>query len=129
MIFANLCFIKAKLVVMFSRSDDSKESMGESRSGPLLILPMIPSCLLYYFFFKVRHSFYCHCFIFKYLFIYLFRLCRVLVDSLAAACRILVAARVRDLVPPPGIKLGPPALGAWSPTHWTIREVPIVIVF
>ena len=28
-----------------------------------------------------------------------------------------------DLVPWPGIKPGPPALGAWSLTHWTTREV------
>ena len=29
-----------------------------------------------------------------------------------------------DLVPWPGIKLGPPALGEWSISHWTTREVP-----
>ena len=29
-----------------------------------------------------------------------------------------------DLVPRPGIKPGPPALGMWSLSHWTIREVP-----
>ena len=29
------------------------------------------------------------------------------------------------LVPHPGIKPGPPALGAWSPSHWTTREVPV----
>ena len=28
-----------------------------------------------------------------------------------------------DLVPRPGIKPGPPALGAWSLSHWTTREV------
>ena len=29
-----------------------------------------------------------------------------------------------DLVPRPGIEPGPPALGVWSLTHWTTREVP-----
>ena len=28
-----------------------------------------------------------------------------------------------DLVPQPGIEPGPPALGVWSLTHWTTREV------
>ena len=28
-----------------------------------------------------------------------------------------------DLVPRPGIKPGPPALGTWSLSHWTAREV------
>ena len=31
---------------------------------------------------------------------------------------------VRDLVPWPGMKPGPPALGAQSLSHWTTREVP-----
>ena len=35
-----------------------------------------------------------------------------------------VAACVWSLVPRPGIEPGPPALGAWSLTHWTTREVP-----
>ena len=30
-----------------------------------------------------------------------------------------------DLVPWPGIEPRPPALGAWSLSHWTIREVPV----
>ena len=30
-----------------------------------------------------------------------------------------------DLVPWPGIKPRPPAFGAWSLSHWTIREVPL----
>ena len=29
-----------------------------------------------------------------------------------------------DLIPQPGIKPGPPALGVWSLSHWTTREVP-----
>ena len=33
----------------------------------------------------------------------------------------------RILVPWPGIKTMPPALGAWSLNHWTTREVPIFI--
>ena len=43
---------------------------------------------------------------------------------LVAACGLLVVACMRDLVPQPGIEPGPPALGAWSLTHWTAREVP-----
>ena len=35
-----------------------------------------------------------------------------------------VAACMWDLVPQPGLEPGPPALGAWSITHWTTREVP-----
>ena len=31
---------------------------------------------------------------------------------------------MQGLVPQPGIEPGPPAFGAWSPTHWTTREVP-----
>ena len=38
-------------------------------------------------------------------------------DFLAAAC-------TRDLVPRPGTQPGRPALGAWSLTHRTTREVP-----
>ena len=29
------------------------------------------------------------------------------------------------VVPRPGIKPGPPALGAWSLSHWTTGEVPV----
>ena len=44
-------------------------------------------------------------------------------DFLAAACELLAAACMRDLVPQPGIEPGPPALGARSltVTHWTTR--------
>ena len=45
-------------------------------------------------------------------------------DLLVAACQLLVAACMWDLVPPPGIKSGPPALGARRLTHRTTREVP-----
>ena len=31
---------------------------------------------------------------------------------------------MQDLVPQPGIKPRLPALGVWSPNHWTMREVP-----
>ena len=34
-----------------------------------------------------------------------------------------------DLVPWPGIKPRPPALGAWSLSHWTTREVPLFVFF
>ena len=30
------------------------------------------------------------------------------------------------LVPGPEIEPGPPVLGAWSLSHWTTREVPVV---
>ena len=33
------------------------------------------------------------------------------------------------LVPWPGIKPMPPALGAWNFSHWTIREVPVISGF
>ena len=68
---------------------------------------------------------------FKYLFIYLW-LCRVLVVAhgiFVAACGLLSCGRralscgVQDLVPQPGIEPWPPALGAWSLTHWTTRKV------
>ena len=45
-----------------------------------------------------------------------------------AAFRIFSCA-MWDLVPWPGIKAGPPALGAWSLSHWTTREVPEFFVF
>ena len=44
--------------------------------------------------------------------------------SLVAACELLVAACMRDLVPRLGIEPRPPVLKAWSLTHWTTREVP-----
>ena len=44
---------------------------------------------------------------------------------LVAACKLLVAACMRNLVPRPGIEPAPLALGAWSLTHWTTREVPM----
>ena len=34
-----------------------------------------------------------------------------------------------DLVPRPGIELRVPALGAWSLSHWTTKEVPLWLVF
>ena len=46
-------------------------------------------------------------------------------------CDLLVAARkilrcnMQDLVPWPGIEPGPPALGAWSLSPWTTKEVPL----
>ena len=43
---------------------------------------------------------------------------------LVAACRFLVVACMWDLVPPPGIERGPPALGLWSLTPGTTREIP-----
>jgi len=34
----------------------------------------------------------------------------------------------RILVPLPGSEPVPPAVEAWSPNHWTIREFPIITV-
>ena len=39
----------------------------------------------------------------------------------------LVAACMRDLVPRPGVEPGPSALGAWSLTHWTTKQVPRMV--
>ena len=75
---------------------------------------------------------------FVYLFIYLFILAAPGLSSsmwdlqlrhadfLVVACELLVAAHMWDLVPGPGIEPRPPALGARSLTHWTMREVPII---
>ena len=60
----------------------------------------------------------------SYIFIWL---CRILV----VVCRIFncgiqnLCCSMRDLVPQPGIKPGPPALGVWGLSHWTTREVPL----
>ena len=56
-------------------------------------------------------------FFFNYLFIWL-------IQVLVAALGIFDLCRgVKDLVPWPGIKSGPPALEAWSLSHWTTRKV------
>ena len=39
-------------------------------------------------------------------------------DALGLSCAMW------DLVPRPGIKPRPPALGVWSLSHWTTREAP-----
>ena len=60
-----------------------------------------------------------------YLFMYLFRLCRILVEAckiFVAARKLLVAAWMRDLVPRAGIEPGPPALRPLSLIHWTTRK-------
>ena len=36
---------------------------------------------------------------------------------------------MQDLVPQPGIKPGPPALGAQSPTQWSTRQVSLTTFF
>ena len=41
-------------------------------------------------------------------------------------CGLLVAACMWDLVPRPGMETVPPALGVWSLTHWTTREVLVI---
>ena len=35
---------------------------------------------------------------------------------------------MQNLIPWPGIELRPPALGVWSLSHWTTREVSLVVV-
>ena len=40
-------------------------------------------------------------------------------------CR--VACRI--FIPPPGFEPVPPTVEAWSPNHWTAREVPIITIF
>ena len=44
--------------------------------------------------------------------------CLIHLSALGLSCGIW------HLVPWPGIDLGPPALGAWSLSHWTTREAP-----
>ena len=44
------------------------------------------------------------------------------IQTLSCSCEPLPVSH--DLVPWPGIELGPPALGAWSLSQWTTREVP-----
>ena len=56
---------------------------------------------------------------FKKIFIFIIGLHKVLV----AACRIF-SCSMWDLLPCLGIKPRPPALGVWSLSHWTTREVP-----
>ena len=72
-----------------------------------------------------------------YIYIYLFIwLCWVFIAAhgiLIAKCGIFscgmqtLSCGMWVLVPWPGIKAGPPALGAWSLSHWTTREVLIFI--
>ena len=49
-------------------------------------------------------------------------------ESLVLAFELLVVA-CQNLVPWPGIKLRPPALGAWSLSHWTMTEVAKLLDF
>ena len=68
-----------------------------------------------------------------YLFLYWFRRC-CLNSSKWIYIYIYIAAlglsySMWDLVPWPGIEPGPPALGAWSLSHWTTREVPPKFTF
>ena len=64
-------------------------------------------------------------FFFWYLFIWLHRVLVVVrkTFSLYRGMRIF-SCSVWDLVPQPGIEPGAPALGAWSLSYWTTREVP-----
>ena len=38
-----------------------------------------------------------------------------------------LSCAMRDLVTRPGIEPRPPALGAWSLSHWVIGEVPVSV--
>ena len=51
-------------------------------------------------------------FFFKYLFLFIY------LAVLSLSCSIW------DVVPQPGNELRPPALGAWSLSHWTTKKVP-----
>ena len=46
------------------------------------------------------------------------------VPGFVSAQGIFFSCGIWDLFPWPGIKTGLPALGAWSFSHWTTREVP-----
>ena len=76
-------------------------------------------------------------YLFIYLFIWLHWVLLAACKIFFAACEIFVAAcgifscgrrtlscSMWDLVPWPGIKPGSPALGVWSLSHWTTRDVP-----
>ena len=54
----------------------------------------------------------------------------ILVEISSCRCctRGIFRCNMWDLVPWPGIEPRPPALGAWSLNHWTIREVPAVLL-
>ena len=88
-----------------------------------------PTHWIFFFSLKNFSSYYLHL-----LFIYLFKLRWVLVAArgiFVAACGIFscgmrtFSCGMWDLVSQPGIQPRPPALGAWSLTHWTTREVPV----
>ena len=69
---------------------------------------------------------------FKKIFIYLFGCTGSYLrhtGSLVVACKLLGAACMWDPVPRPGIKPGPPALGAQSLIHCATREVPRISFF
>ena len=73
----------------------------------------------------------CNCLFKRICFILLIWVCQVLVVTSSifdAACKIFICS-IWDLVPWAGIELGPPALGAWSFSHWTTRKVPYMTVF
>ena len=68
----------------------------------------------------------CMCFYFYFFNMFLFINLAVL--SLSCSIRTL-SCSMWDLVPWPGIKPGPPALGAWNHSHWTTREGPFSFFF
>ena len=47
--------------------------------------------------------------------------------SLAVACKLFLSHGMWDLVPWPGMEPGPPALGVWSPSHWTSGQSPDIL--
>ena len=62
----------------------------------------------------------------KYVFIWL---CQDLASEIFNSGMLTLWYGMWDLVPWPGVKPQPPALGAWSLSHWTTREVPHLCVF
>ena len=89
-------------------------------------------CIIYYLFILFL----------KFIYLFIWLLCVLVAargifveGSLVEACGIFscgmrtLSCSVWDLVPWPGIEPGPPALGAWSLSHWTTSEVPIYYFF
>ena len=89
---------------------------GSPTLGKTEVRPEVSSWRIYWIGWKgsrlrIADSFY----LFIYLFLLFIWLCWVLVSA-----RRIFSCRMWDLLPWPG----PPALGVWSLSHWTTREVP-----
>ena len=64
------------------------------------------------------------CFVFRISVVFLFTYLATLGLSCSTHDLRSSVAACKDLVPWPGIKPGPPVLGAWSLSHWTTKKVP-----